>query len=508
MNELSFLIFTPLVLGLGILIWKPSSPVARNLAGVSTFLVLIEAIRLAMRLRGGGGQVVEIREWLSPIGLQYHLAVDGISSVFLLLTGVVFLMGVFASLSTADSRYFGFVLLLESGLLGTFIAQNFLHFFLFWELALIPAFFLVRLYGGASSASASIQFFVYTMFGSIAMLVGLLALYLATGTMSFAELANGRPVGGFGPLLAERMAFSGVSPQTIGAVVFLLVFLGAAVKVPLFPFHSWLPITYTQAPTPVTMLLTGVMSKMGVYALIRLILPIFPEQIERFHQPLLALAVITILYGALAAFAQRDIKQLFAYSSLSHLGYCFLGVFAAAKAGVPGLENERAAAINGVLLQVLSHGIIAASLFAFVSFLEQRSGGARGVESFGGLRKVNPVFAGLMGIALFSSLGLPGLSGFPAEFLIFKGAFSFAPLACAFAVLGLLFTALYILTFYGRVFLGPLNEHRATAADLTSLEKMVVAPAIVLTFVFGIAPQIILAICNPSVTDLVQKLKF
>ena len=224
--------------------------------------------------------------------------------------------------------------------------------------------------------------------------------------------------------------------------------------------------------------------------------------------PLLALAVFTILYGALAALAQRDIKRLFAYSSLSHLGYCFLGVFAAAKAGIPGLENERAAAINGVLLQVLSHGIIAAALFGFVSFLERRTGGALEYESFGGLRKINPVFAGLMGIAVFSSLGLPGLSGFPAEFLIFKGAFSFAPAAAAFAVLGLLFTAVYLLTFYGRVFFGPLNASRSAMPDLITVEKMVVAPAIGISLALGFAPQLLLAISNPAVTALVQQLKF
>jgi NADH-quinone oxidoreductase subunit M len=509
MTQLSIPTFLPLILGLILLVLRPKAHVAKSLAFFSSFAVLFESIRLSLRVRANdGASITEIYDWLPAIGLQYHVAVDGITSVFLLLTGIVFIMGVFASLSTADARYYALVLLLQSGLVGTFTAQNFLHFFLFWELALIPAFFLVRLYGGPNSASASIQFFLYTMFGSIAMLVGFLALYLATGTFNLTELAAARPTGGYGPLLAQRLNWSGLKPQTIGTIIFLLAFLGVAVKVPLFPFHSWLPATYTQAPTPVTMLLTGVMSKMGVYALIRLILPIFPEQIQRLHQPLLALAVITILYGALAAFAQRDVKFLFAYSSLSHLGYCFLGVFAAAKAGVPGLENERAAAINGVLLQVLSHGIIAAALFAFVSFLERRSGGVRAIESFGGLRKVNPVFAGLMGIALFSSLGLPGLSGFPAEFLIFKGAFSFAPVASAFAVLGLLFTALYLLTFYGRVFLGPLNANRAATADLTANEKLVVIPAIVITFILGIAPQIILTICNPTVTALVQKLKF
>jgi NADH-quinone oxidoreductase subunit M len=504
-------VLLPIICGLALISLHRLRNAARAVSVLVNIVVLLGVVFLASRARGFGGFATEVTyPWLPAISLQYRLAVDGISAVFLIVTALVFLMSIFASMQSAfaDGRYFGLLLLLEGGLLGTFTAQNFLHFFFFWEISLIPAFFIVRLYGGPHRASASIQFFIYTMVGSIAMLLGFLALFLATGTFDLSELARSRPAGGFGPLLAQKLNWSGLSPGALGTIVFLLAFLGIAVKVPLWPLHSWLPATYTQAPTAATMVLTGAMSKMGVYGLVRLILPIFSDQIQRLHQPLLALAVITILYGALAALAQRDIKRLFAYSSLSHLGYCFLGVFAAAKAGVPGLENERAAAINGVLLQVLSHGVIAAALFGFISFLERRTGGALEYENFGGLRKINPAFAGLMGIAVFSSLGLPGLSGFPAEFLIFKGGFSFAPIASAFAVLGLLFTAAYLLTFYGRVFYGPVNASRASTVDLTSAEKAIVVPAIAISFALGFAPQLLLAICNPSVTALVQQMKF
>jgi NADH-quinone oxidoreductase subunit M len=507
---ITFLILLPILSGI-VLLSAKSLRNPRSLAlGVNLF-VLALTLLVAVRTRGTAGFTLEaIYDWLPAIGLQYRLATDGISALFLLLTSIVFLMAILTSgqFNLSDSRYFGLLLLLEGGLIGTFTAQNFLHFFLFWEIGLIPAFFLVRLYGGAHRADASIQFFVYTMVGSIAMLLGFLALFLATGTFDLTELARSRPAEGYGPLLAQKLSWSGLSATTFGTIVFLLALLGVAVKVPLWPLHSWLPATYTQAPTPVTMVLTGVMSKMGVYGLIRLILPIFPEQVQRLHAPLLGLAVITILYGALAALAQRDIKRLFAYSSLSHLGYCFLGVFAAAKAGVPGLENERAAAINGVLLQVVSHGLIAATLFGFVAFLERRTAGALEYENFGGLRKINPVFAGLMGIAVFSSLGLPGLSGFPGEFLIFKGAVSFAPAAAAFGVLGLLCTAMYLLTFYDRVFLGPLNANRSGMADLTAPEKLVVLPAIAISLALGFVPQLLLSICNPAVTALVTQLKF
>ncbi len=501
---LSLMIWLPFVASVWLLFGRSGGKTGRAAALGMSALSCVFALGLAGSLGGQTGlQAVERYNWLKTIGLEYHLGLDGISLVFILLCSIVFLMGTLASgqLPQADDRFYGLVLLLLSGLLGTFTAQNFLHFFLHWELSLVPAFFLVKNYGGANRNFAALQFFIYTMVGSIGMLLAISALGFKAGTFEFAELA--RLKGGVG----DAISWTGLSPAAAGRLLFLLAFAGVAVKVPLWPLHSWLPSTYVEAPTPVTMMLTGVMSKMGVYALLRVILPIFPDQMNALHRPLLALAVITILCGAWAAFGQRDVKRLFAYSSLSHLGYCFLGVFAAAKAGAAGLENQRAAAINGVILQVLSHGVVAAAVFAFISFLEKRADGLRSLDNFGGLRKINPVFAGLMGVAVFASLGLPGLSGFPAEFLIFKGAFSFAPVACGFAVLGLLLTAIYLLTFYGQVFLGPLNEKRAQSAELTAPEKAIVIPAILLAFILGLAPQLVLGLFNPAVTAMVQQLR-
>jgi NADH-quinone oxidoreductase subunit M len=501
---LSLLILIPMAVGVYLLLWKVEEGIARLAALTVTTILLLGTIAVALRFEPARGfHYTEQHQWLHAIGFEYHLALDGISLVFLLLTAIVFLMSLLASAQLQlDARYYGFLLLLQGGLLGTFTAQNFLHFFLFWELSLIPAFFLVKMYGGAQRSAAAIQFFIFTMVGSIAMLLAFLAIGLEKGTFDLSKLAELHSNGTVQSFSASGL-FQG---ENLGLITFLLAFAGVAVKVPIWPLHSWLPFTYTQAPTPVTMVLTGIMSKMGVYGLIRVILPIFPREMDALHKPLLILAVITILYGAFAAFAQRDIKRLFAYSSLSHLGYCFLGVFAAAKAGVAGLENERAAAINGVVLQVLSHGLLAAALFGFVSFLERRNDGYISTALFGGLRKINPQFAALMGIALFASLGLPGLSGFPAEFLIFKGSFSFAPTAASFAVLGLLLTAGYVLAFFGQVFLGPLNQRQLNSPDLTASEKLVVLPAIALTFILGIAPQLVIAIFNPSVTRLLQQI--
>jgi NADH-quinone oxidoreductase subunit M len=295
-------------------------------------------------------------------------------------------------------------------------------------------------------------------------------------------------------------------------LIFLGAFLGFAVKVPLVPFHSWLPAAYAEAPIGTTMLLTGLMSKMGIYGFLRIILPIFRQQMiyERILNSLLWLAVITIVFSAAAAFAQKDLKRILAYSSINHLGYCLLGVFAVARltSNDPATSIERTAALNGVIFQMFNHGLTAATLFWFVGFLEQRTGGLRGLNDFGGLRKIAPVFCGLMGIALFSSLGLPGLNGFIGEFLIFKGAFALTSWATALAVLGLLITAIFILTILQRVFNGPLNERWAGLPDLTFSERALILPAIALMFVLGIYPQLVLGFLNGTVKQMVEQLTY
>jgi NADH-quinone oxidoreductase subunit M len=286
------------------------------------------------------------------------------------------------------------------------------------------------------------------------------------------------------------------------------IFLGLAVKVPVIPFHTWLPAAYAEAPTGVTMLLTGLMSKMGVYGFVRILAPLFPEQMRLVSTPLLWMAVITIVCSAAAAFVQRDLKRMLAYSSINHLGYCLLGLVAAVKltGADPKLTAEKAAALNGVFLQMFNHGLTAATVFCFLGFLEQRSSGLRGLDDFGGLRQVAPVFCGLMGIALFASLGLPGLNGFVGEFLIFKGAFGLAPWAAVLATLGLLITAVFLLTLLQRVFNGPLNPKWTAMADLSPVERLLVLPATVLMFALGIYPQLLIEVTNPAVLQMVERL--
>jgi len=256
------------------------------------------------------------------------------------------------------------------------------------------------------------------------------------------------------------------------------------------------------------MLLTGVMSKMGVYGFLRILLPIFPHQLHAFRTPLLVLAVITIVFSASAAFAQKDLKRIFAYSSINHLGYCLLAIFAVATSGsnLVAPAAEKAAALSGVFLQMFNHGLTAATLFWFIALLEQRSGGLRGLNDFGGIRKVAPVFCGLMGITLFSSLGLPGLNGFIGEFLIFKGVFPLAMCSAAFSVIGLLVTAIFILTVLQRVFNGPLNPKWSTLPDLTTCERAMLAIPIALMFVLGVYPQLLMGVINQTVVEMVKQL--
>jgi NADH-quinone oxidoreductase subunit M len=540
MNDLpliTLLTFLPLIGGVIVVGLGPENrKLARGLALTFSFLALALAagMWIAFDTTSGAYQFEESHAWIPSLAVDYRVAVDGLGLLMVLLTAVVVPMALLAAgrlfaLTPAHSHpmgegvrrtgegdssgfrnpqlYYALVLFLQAGLFGTFTALNFFHWFIFWELSLIPAFFLIRLWGGPQRAAASTQFLLYTMVGSIALLLSFLAIFLATGKFGFVELAELARNGQIIPALGAAIHLHASAP-TVGTMVFLGAFLGFAVKVPLIPFHTWLPGTYAEAPSATTMLLTGMMSKMGVYGFLRILLPIFPEQMHALRTPLLVLAVVTIIFSASAAFAQKDLKRILAYSSINHLGYCLLGVFAVAASGsnVAAPATEKAAALNGVLLQMFNHGLTAATLFWFVSLIEQRSGGLRGLDDFGGLRKVAPVFCGLMGITLFSSLGLPGLNGFVGEFLIFKGVFPLAPCSASLLVIGLLVTAIVILTILQRVFNGPLNENWSKWPDLTLAERAMLAAPIALMFVLGLWPQLVLGVINPTVLRMAEQL--
>lgn len=484
---------------------------ARGLAlGISlAALVMVLIVSVQFDRSSAALQFAERHDWITALGVQYFVGIDGLGLLMMLLTAIVVPMAMLASWSIRDRvpMYFALVLFLQAGLFGTFTALNFFHWFLFWELSLIPAFFLVRLWGGTERAAAATQFFIYTMVGSIALLLTFMALFLATGQFDFIELAKLAREGKIIPGLASHIGWYDLTVRKLAVVIFAGAFLGFAVKVPLMPFHSWLPGTYTQAPIGITMLLTGVMSKMGLYGFLRILLPIFQQEMRWVAPLLLWLAVITIIFSAGAAFAQRDMKRLLAYSSVNHLGYCLLGLFAVVNvtSGSPGNSvADKTAALNGVMMQMFNHGLTAATLFWFVGLIEQRSGGLRDVNGFGGLRKVAPVFCGLMGISLFSSLGLPGLNGFVGEFLIFRGVFPLATWAAALSTLGLLITAIFILTLIQKVFWGPLNERWSSFPDLTLTERWLLGPPIAFMFLIGVYPQVLVGLFNQSALGLAR----
>jgi NADH-quinone oxidoreductase subunit M len=481
---------------------------ARGIALFTALIGLVLSLIVWIHLPTDGSMgLVELHQWAPSIGLEYHLGVDGLGALMLVLSSIVTLMSVDAAhrVHHQPGLYYGLVLMLEAGLFGTFTALNFFHWFLFWELSLIPAFFLIKLWGGPKRGPAATQFFIYTMAGSVALLLAFLAVFLATGTMDFSALTA----------MAQNGTLEQLVTKNIGPVMMLLaiaVLAGFAVKVPLIPFHTWLPNAYAEAPSPVTMLLTGGMSKMGVYGLLRIALPIFGLQIARMRTPLLVLAVATVVLGAWAAAAQKDLKRVFAYSSVNHLGYCLLGIFALAlpASGTAAADHfaHQAAALNGVILQMFNHGVTAAALFWFLAIIQMRTGGLRGIEDFGGLRKPAPIFAGLMGIALFASLGLPGLNGFVGEFLIFRGVFPLSWIGATVSVLGLLITAAVILTVIQKVFSGPVPERWAAFPDLHASEWLALAPVIGIMFLLGLVPQLVLNAVNPTVVNFLAHWRF
>jgi len=435
-----------------------------------------------------GLQMVQRHIWIPAIGAQGLLGVDGLSLLLVLLTSLVFLFAFFAG--RMSRGFYALMLVMQAALYGTFTAQNFVLWFLFYEMSLIPAFLLIKIWGSAERDRAATKFFLYTFLGSVAMLLSFLGIYFVRGTFDFSELATLGKEG----LLAGNLrwwAFAGI-------------FLGLAVKVPLFPFHTWLPDAYEAAPTGTAMVLTGTLSKMGVYGFLRLLLPLFPNEIRIVGPWLLGLAVCSIVFASLAAWAQSDLKRMLGYLSINHLGYCMLGLFAiTASSTAPMVETQ--AALSGVFLQIFNHGLTAAALFYFVGLLEERRG-SRGLADFGGLMQRTPLLCGWMSVAMFSSLGLPGLNGFVGEFLIFKGSFALAAGYTALAVLGLLVTAIVFLRAMQFLFSGPLTESCVTFPDLRAGEKLVIVPVVLLMFAVGIFPQFVLSIFNSTVVQMARLL--
>jgi NADH-quinone oxidoreductase subunit M len=465
---------------------------ARGVALASNLITAIGSFLLWQSFDSAlpGLQLVERHSWIPAIGAEYLVGIDGLSLLLVILTTLVFPFALLAQSRLAGNRgFYALTLIMQAALYGTFTAQNFILWFLFYEMSLIPAFLLIKIWGGEKRDRAATKFFLYTFLGSVAMLLAFLGIYFARGTFDFAGLAD---LAKTGDLLTGNLKW----------LAFVGIFLGLAVKVPPFPFHTCLPDADETAPTGVSMVLTGTLSKMGVYGFVRLLLPLFPNEITTLGPWLLTLAVCSIVIAPLAAWAQSDLKRMVAYLSINHLGYCMLGLFAVTATTVrPSVETQ--AALSGVFMQIFNHGITAAALFYFVGLLEQRRG-LRGINDFGGLMQRAPLFCGWMSVAMFSSLGLPGLNGFVGEFLIFKGSFAHAASFTAVAVFGLLFTAVVFMRAMQSLFSGPLAETGVAFSDLKSNEKWIVIPVSLLMFAIGIAPQFLFSMFNSTVVQMAR----
>ena len=486
------IIFVPLIGALAVCTWpgRNGRPIALMFNAISAVCAL--ALWRNFDGTAAGLQFVERHAWIPAVGAEYLVGIDGLSLLLVLLTSVVVPFALLAQPITDRARaFYATMLVMQSALYGTFTAQNFVLWFLFYEMSLIPAFLLIKIWGAENRDRAATKFFLYTFLGSVAMLLSFLGIYFAKGTFDFTALAG--------------LGKNGLISGKIAWLAFGGIFIGLAVKVPLFPFHTWLPDAYQTAPAGVSMVLTGVLSKMGVYGFLRLLLPLFPNEIKIVGPWLLALVICSIVFAPLAAWAQRDLKRMVAYLSINHLGYCMLALFAVTASPIVAARVDTHAVLSGVFMQIFNHGITAATLFYFVGLLEQRRG-LRGIDDFGGLMQRTPLLCGWMSVAMFSSLGLPGLNGFIGEFLIFKGSFAIAAAFTAIAVIGLLVTAIVFMRAMQSIFSGPLAESCSAFPDLLRREKLVVVPVTLLMFAIGIAPQFLFNIFNTTVVQMARLL--
>lgn len=448
---------------------------------------------------GTGTHLFQFREtysWIPSLGVQYDFGIDGISLLLILLTTFMGIIAVVSSYSAIDHRqkeYYILLLLLQTGMIGTFCALDFFLFYVFWEIMLVPMYFIIGIWGGPRKLYAAIKFFIYTLSGSVVMLLSILALYFFNdGGIPFLNIKG----------LGNPSTFSVLQYHNIGHLIppqlqfwiFIGFFLGFAIKVPMFPFHTWLPDAHVEAPTAGSIILAAVLLKMGTYGFVRFALPILPDATKQLIIPIVVLSIIGIIYGALVSLVQKDMKKLVAYSSVSHLGFVMLGMFALNPMG-----------LKGSVLQMINHGISTGALFLLVGIIYERRH-TRLISEYGGLAKQMPMYATLFLIAALSSMGLPALNGFIGEFTILLGVANKSLVWASFASVGIVLGAAYLLWLYQRVFWGPLdNPANKTLLDVNRRELGLLLALVVIMVWMGIKPAIFFDIIEEPVNYVVRK---
>ena len=493
---LSLITFLPLLAALLLLfIRRERGGLIRGVSLLFTVLTFIVSLWLPVLFDFGSGemQLVEKASWIEAMGVSYYMGVDGISLWLVCLSTLLGALSVLCSWDSITDRvkeYYIFLLLLETGMIGVFLALDFFLFYVFWEIVLVPMYFLIGIWGHpARRLYAAIKFFLYTLFGSVVMLLGILAVYFYAGNQT------GRYT--FDILELMKISYPW-SPSLVSFqnLVWLSFFLSFAIKVPMFPFHTWLPDAHTEAPTAGSVILAGILLKMGGYGFVRFNLGMFPEATWYFVPFMVTLSIVAIIYGAMVCLVQQDMKRLIAFSSVSHMGFVTLGMFALNMQGV-----------QGSVLQMVNHGLSTGALFLIVGLIYDRRH-TRMIADFGGLSTVMPIFATLFAIIMFSSIGLPGLNGFVGEFLILVGAFYVDWRWAALAVTGIVLGAAYMLWLYQRTMFGKLDKPENQALkDLDFREVMTLAPIVVCCFWIGLYPKPFFRILEKPVAELAQRME-
>lgn len=491
---LSWLIFFPLIGAVIILAVPRRYPwLIKLIALLSTVPPLFWAARLYLEFdrEAVGFQFVEKFPWIEAFNIQYFLGVDGISLPMVLLTALLSFICVIVSwnIDKWEKGYFSLFLLLDTSMMGVFCALDFFLFYIFWELMLLPMYFLIGVWGGPRREYAAIKFFLFTLVGSVLMLVVMLVFYFGV-----AEVPGGIHTFDLTLLASQDLHAEFLRGFNIRWLCYMALLIGFAIKIPVVPFHTWLPDAHVEAPTAISVILAGVLLKMGTYGLLRISYPLLPDMVILFAPYLALFGVISIIYGALCAMAQNDLKKLIAYSSISHMGFVVLGmsVFAGSTA------------INGAVLQMFNHGTITAMLFILVGVIYDRAH-HRDIDRLGGLAKSMPVYAAFTGLAFFAALGLPGLSSFISEALVLLGSFGTYPIMTIAATSGIILTAAYILWTMQRAFLGPLSEENSAWPDISLREAFSLTPLGVLVILLGFYPMPVLDLMGTTLKHLISQ---